>query len=104
MGVNDLTGASQEFTSALQVNPNKQNSLLGRGMIEYRQGNLDAAVSDLSRASQIGPLPLASFWLGKSFEAKGEAHSAMSAYEAALRVNPSMVEAEERLDVLRARQ
>lgn len=104
MEVNDLRGASQEFTSALQVNPNKQNSLLGRGMIEYRQGNLDAAVSDLSRASQIGPLPQAHFWLGKSLEAKGESQAAITAYEAALQLNPGMVEAEQRLDALRGRQ
>jgi tetratricopeptide (TPR) repeat protein len=104
MELNDLKGASQEFTSALQVNPNKQNSLLGRGMIEYRQGNLDAAVSDLSRASQIGPLPLADFWLGRSFEAKGEAQAAIKAYEAALQLNPSMAEAQQRLDILRVRQ
>ena len=104
MELNDLTGASQEFTSALQVNPNKQNSLLGRGMIEYRQGNLDAAVTDLSRASQIGPLPQADFWLGRSFEAKGDAQAAIKAYESASQLNPGMVEAEQRLDALRARQ
>lgn len=102
MELNDLQGASQEFTSALQVNPIKQNSLLGRGMIEYRQGNLDAAVSDLSRASQIGPLPQADFWLGRSLEASGQAPAAIRAYEAALQLSPGMVEAEQRLDALRA--
>jgi tetratricopeptide (TPR) repeat protein len=104
MEMNNLKGASQEFTSALQVNPNKQNSLFGRGMVEYRQGELDAAVSDLSRASQIGPLPQADFWLGRSLEAKGRAQAAISAYESALHLNPNMVEAQQRLDALRGRQ
>jgi tetratricopeptide (TPR) repeat protein len=104
MEMNNLKGASQEFTAALQVNPNKQNGLFGRGMVEYRQGELDAAVSDLTRASQIGPLPEADFWLGRSFEAKGQMQAAISAYEAALHLNPNMIEAQQRLDALRSRQ
>ena len=93
----------QEFTAALQVNPDKQNSLLGRGIVEYRLGNLDTAVNDLSRATQIAPLAPADFWLGRALEDKGQRQAATTAYEAALRLAPGMAEAQQRLNALRAR-
>ena len=44
-----------EYAAAIRINPNEYNSLLGRGTLEYRSGNLDAARSDFSRASEIAP-------------------------------------------------
>ncbi len=101
--LNDLQGAIEQFNGALQINPGKQNSLLGRGMAEYRQGNLDAAVADLSHAVQIAPLAQADFWLGRALEDKGQTEAAATAYEAAVRLAPGMAEAQQRLDALRAR-
>jgi protein O-mannosyl-transferase len=102
MGLNDLKAAEEEFTAALQVNPDKQNSLLGRGIAEYREGNLDAALRDLSRATQIAPLAPADFWLGRALEDKGQIQAAATAYEAALQLAPGMAEAQQRLNALRA--
>jgi Tfp pilus assembly protein PilF len=102
MGLNDPQRAEQEFSAALQLNPDKQNSLLGRGIVEYRQGNLNAAVNDLSRAAQIAPLAQADFWLGRALQDQGESQAAMTAYEAALQLAPGMVEATQRRDSLRA--
>jgi protein O-mannosyl-transferase len=99
-GLNDLKAAEEEFTAALQVNPNKQNSLLGRGIVEYRQGDLDTAVSDLSRARQIAPLAAADFWLGRALEDKGQIQAAATAYEEALRLDPGMAEAQQRRGAL----
>jgi tetratricopeptide (TPR) repeat protein len=103
LDLNDLKGAIDHFSAALQVNPDKQNSLLGRGMAEYRLGNLDAAVSDLSRAVQVAPLAQADFWLGRALEDKGETAAAAQAYDATLQLAPSMTEAQQRLDRLRKR-
>jgi tetratricopeptide (TPR) repeat protein len=100
---NDLQGAIDQFDGALQINPGKQNSLLGRGIAEYRQGNLNAAVADLSHASQIAPLAQADFWLGRALEDKGQTEAAATAYETAVRLAPGMAEAQQRLDALRAR-
>ena len=100
---NDPDAAIEQFNSALQINPDKQNSLLGRGIAEYRHGNLNAAVADLSHASQIAPLAQADFWLGRALEDKGQTEAAASAYDAALRLAPGMAEAQQRLDALRAR-
>lgn len=98
---NDYKSAADQFTAALQINPGKQNSLLGRGIAEYRQGSLDAAIADLSRAAQLAPMAQAYFWLGRAQEDKGQTQAAASAYAAALQLAPGMAEAQQRLDALR---
>jgi Tfp pilus assembly protein PilF len=103
MGMNDLKASQAEFTAALQVYPDKQNSLLGRGMVEYREGNLDGAVRDLTHAAQIGPSAAADFWLGRALEDKGQPQAASLAYQAALQLAPNMTEAQQRLDALRVK-
>jgi tetratricopeptide (TPR) repeat protein len=100
----DLKEATWQFTAALQINPHKQNSLLGRGIAEYRQDNLDAAITDLSRAVEVGPLAQADFWLGRTLEDKGQIQAAASAYSAALQLAPGMTEAQERLEALRGKR
>ena len=102
MGLSDLKAAVEEFTAALQPNPDKQNSLLGRGIAEYRQGKLDAAVSDLSRAARIAPMAAADFWLGRALEDQGQTQAASAAYEAALQLAPGMAEAQRHLNALRS--
>jgi tetratricopeptide (TPR) repeat protein len=98
----DLNGAKDQFTAALQINPEKQNSLLGRGMVEFRQGDLASAVADLSHAAQIAPSAQADFWLGRALEAKGQMQPAVMAYQAALALAPEMAEARDRLNALQA--
>jgi protein O-mannosyl-transferase len=100
--LNDSKAAIEQFDGALQINPGKQNSWLGRGIAEYRQGNLNAAVAALSHASQIAPLAQADFWLGRALEDKGQIEAAATAYEDAVRLAPGMAEAQQRLDALRA--
>ena len=102
MGQSDLDAAEKEFSVALRANPNKQNSFLGRGMVEYREGKLDAATADLSHAAQIAPSAAANFWLGRAFEDQGQKQAAEAAYEAALQIAPDMAEARQRLDALRS--
>lgn len=101
--LNDPQAAVEHFTAALAINPGKQNSLLGRGIAQYRRGYLDAAIADLSGAAQIGPLAQADFWLGRALEDKGQAQAAADAYREALQVGPGMAEAQQRLEALRAK-
>ncbi len=102
MRLNQPLEATQEFDAALQINPDRQNSLLGRGMIEYRQGNMSAALADFTRASQIAPMALAEFWVGRTLEDTGQLQAASSAYQAALHLAPGMKEAQQRLAALGA--
>jgi tetratricopeptide (TPR) repeat protein len=101
LDLNDPQAATEQFTAALQISPEKQNSLLGRGLAEYRQGRLDSAVTDLSHAARIAPLAQADFWLGRALENQGQTQAAASAYAAALKLAPGMAEAEQRLNALR---
>ncbi len=93
LNLNELQSAKNEFTAALQIVPDKQNSLLGRGMVEFQEGKMDAAVTDLTRASQISPSAMAQFWLGRTYEAEHNWGAATLAYQAALQIAPGMAEA-----------
>jgi tetratricopeptide (TPR) repeat protein len=92
--------AMAEFTRAISVNPYEQNSFLGRGMIEQRQGKLDAALEDFTRAAQISPSPFALYWRGRVLEAKGMNSEAAASYAAALQMAGDFGDARVRLEKL----
>jgi Tfp pilus assembly protein PilF len=96
----NFAAAIPEFNQAIALNPSEQNSYLGRGMIEQQSWNYDAAIADLSRAAQIAPSPFALYWLGRTFENKGDFQRAATAYRAALQLAPGMADARARLQVL----
>jgi tetratricopeptide (TPR) repeat protein len=99
---NHIREALSEFDAAINLSATEQSSFIGRGSIELGQGRVDVALTDFMRATQIAPSPLAYFWLGQAFEAKGEAAAAVTAYENALRLAPQFVEAQTRLSILHA--
>lgn len=101
MNSHDLKSAEQQFTAALQIEPKKQNSLLGRGMAEYQEKSYDAALNDLSTAAKVAPFAPADLWLGRTLEEKGDKRAAAEAYEAALQLAPGLTEAQQRLTALR---
>jgi tetratricopeptide (TPR) repeat protein len=96
--------AIAEFTQAIALNPNEQNSLIGRGTTEREEGKLDAALQDFQRAAQIAPSPLAYYWQGRVLEDKGEASAAIEAYRAALKLAPDFTEAKSRLESIEKRE
>jgi tetratricopeptide (TPR) repeat protein len=92
--------ATTELDAAIAIDPNAQNSFIGRGTANLQMGNLDAAVTDFARAAQIGPSPMALYWLGQTLERRGEAQGAVQAYTAALKLAPAMSAARTRLQAL----
>jgi len=100
MGAGQPEAAIKELNQAIALNPQEQNSYIGRGMIEYRAGSLNAAASDFYTAARIAPSPVACFWLGKTLEDAGQPAQAKQAYSEALRLAPGMNDARVRLDVL----
>ncbi len=100
MQLNQAAEAISQFDAAIRINPNKQNSFLGRGSVEYKQGNLGAALSDFSCAAQLAPSAAANFWIGRTLEDKGDFAGAAKAYEMTLRLAPDMKEAQARLDAV----
>lgn len=92
--------ALTELDAAIAIDPNAQNSFIGRGTAHLQLGNLDAAVTDFARAAQIAPSPIALYWLGQALERRGETRSAVEAYTAALKLAPAMNAARTRLQAL----
>jgi protein O-mannosyl-transferase len=95
--------ATKELTAAIALNPAEQNAYIGRGTIELKSFNLDAAIADFFRAAQIAPSPVACFWLGRALETKGDLLRAANAYAAALQLAPNFADARSRLDALQPR-
>ena len=103
LGEQNYPEALTELSAAIALDPNEQNSYIGRGTIEMQTMKVDAAIEDFSRAAQIAPSPIAFYWLGRALESKGESQQAVRAYGAALQLAPAMAEARARLDSLRAK-
>jgi Tfp pilus assembly protein PilF len=103
LGEQKYPEAMTELSAAIALDPNEQNSYIGRGTIEMETMNVDAAIADFSKAAQIAPSPIAFYWLGRALESKGDAQQAARAYAAALQLAPTMAEARARLDFLRAK-
>ena len=103
LGLNNFPAALTDLNAAIALNPSEQNSYIGRGIIEQRSWNLDAAIADFSRATQIAPSPLADLHLGEAWETKGDYARAELAYAAALQLSPAMAEARMRLEALHNR-
>jgi protein O-mannosyl-transferase len=101
LGEGKYAAAVTELSAAIALDPNAQNSYIGRGTAEMQMMSTDAAIEDFTKAAQIGPSPLALFRLGQALETKGESRRAVNAYAAALQLAPSMAEARARLDALR---
>jgi tetratricopeptide (TPR) repeat protein len=92
--------AQAEFTKAIALNPYEQNSRIGRGLIEYEEGKLDAALQDFEQAAQIAPSPMAAYWEGRVMEEKGQLAASVEAYRNALKLAPNFGDARTRLENL----
>ena len=101
--VHDSASAMTELSAAIALNPDEMNSYMGRGMIELQSWNLDAAIADFSRATEISPSPVSCYWLGRALETKGDLRRAASAYATALQMSPGMTDARTRLAALQAK-
>jgi len=49
------------LNATIALDPNQQNSYIGRGTIEMQTGGLDAAVVDFATAASIAPSPIACY-------------------------------------------
>jgi tetratricopeptide (TPR) repeat protein len=103
MEAKDFPAATSELNRAIALNPDEQNSYIGRATIELQAGNYDGAIVDFAHAAQIAPSPTACYWLGRALESKGDYRRASSAYAAALQLAPGMAEARTRLQALQSK-
>jgi tetratricopeptide (TPR) repeat protein len=98
-----LAAAISEFDAAISIAPKNWLPFTNRGLVEYAQGNLDAAIGDFSHAVAIEATPKDYFWLGRSLEDKGQFGQAATAYENALRLEPNLSDAKAGLARIRAK-
>jgi protein O-mannosyl-transferase len=89
--------AFKEFSAAIALNPDEQNSFIGRGMIEREEGKFDAALGDLDAANKISSSALSYYWKGRVLEDEKQFQSAAEAYNAALKLAPQFADAAARL-------
>jgi protein O-mannosyl-transferase len=100
LGLQNFPLAITELSTAISLNPAKQNSYIARGTAEFQSSNFAAATADFSRAASLAPSPLALFWLGRSYEVTHDLDRAAGAYQAALQLAPNFVDARARLEAL----
>jgi protein O-mannosyl-transferase len=100
----DLPGALAEYNASLRLNPENAHSLLGRGTIEYRWGQYDAALADLNKSAQLSPLPEVYSLIGRVYEAQSKLGMAAKSYQTALGLDPNFAEASSRLAALEQKQ
>lgn len=99
-GENNLPAALAEYNAALRLDPEESHSLLGRGMIEYGQGEWDAALADLKKSAGLWSSPVTYSTMGHVYENEGNLKAAAECYERALTIDPNFAEASSRLGSL----
>jgi len=99
---NQLPEARSAFTEALRIQPDKQNSMIARGLAEFRMRDFANAEADFLQGASLSPDGPASYWLGRSREAQGNITGAVVAYHQALALQPDLQEAKEHLQAVQS--
>jgi tetratricopeptide (TPR) repeat protein len=96
--------ALQSYDEALRLNANQFNAFLGLGVLEEKQGKLDDAILNYSRAVEIAPSAPGYVRLGHALQRAGRRQDAVAAYRAALAISPDLKEAQDEVNVLSGAQ
>ena len=93
--LNDFPAAIEAFSEVVGINPTSYQGLLRRGIIYYRQNELESAIADLEKAIQYsgGMDSRAHFWLAVCLAAQERHGDASVHYSRAIRFNPSLTTA-----------
>jgi len=91
-------GASQEYETALKLDPQNADGHFGRGMVRLQAppgfgGDLDGAIKDFEAAGAKRPFAEAQYYLGEVYRKKGMTDKAKAAYQKALELKPGYPEA-----------
>ena len=100
-GLGDDQRAQTHYKQALQYNPNQFNAWLGLGLLAQKQGKLGEALTNLSRSVEVQPTARGFLALGNALRQSGRNVEALSAYEQALNISPSLAEAQQATESLR---
>ncbi len=92
--------ARQSFLEALRLNPNQPNVWRGLGTLAQKQGTINDAIADFSRAVDLQPTGEAYLDLGRSLQQARRNSEALDAYRQALMLSPGLAEAQQAADAL----
>lgn len=98
----DLDLAMQLLDTVVLLNPDFAEGWNMRATLHALRNEYPAAIADTQRALELEPRQfMALQGLGELLEGLGDEKGALKAYEAALKINPSMEEAKQKAKVLR---
>jgi len=85
----NVLGAIDEFTKAIEIDPQFDRAYTNRGIMWMETGDYDKAIMDINRAIEINPQQFAAFnSRGNARRFKGEFDSAIADYTTAIGLNP----------------
>ena len=92
LAMKDVDHAQQSFSKSLQSDPSNVPALIGTGLLAHRNGNLEFAIRQYTKAVSIQPSDLGYALLGRAFEQSGRSSDANTAYQQAERLSPNMAD------------
>ena len=89
----DYSGAIEDFTAAIRLNPNEPGIYSNRGLARASKGDFQGAIVDYNQAIRINPnYAIGYLHRGLAYSALKDYQNALSDYEQALRLNPNLGE------------
>jgi len=79
----DSGRAEQDFSTAINRNPNYFSHYLARGVLRYESGRKQDALPDLEKSHQLLPTPTAAYYLGEQASSSGNNAKALGYYQQA---------------------
>jgi tetratricopeptide (TPR) repeat protein len=105
LGASDLAGAIEAYTGAITLNPDSMAAHLKRGLAYRQRRELDAALRDLRRASELDPTsPRVFEWQGDVHLELGRHARAAERYEQSVAIDDRQPDVHYKLAVARYRE
>ena len=100
--LHDFGRAQENFTTALQLNPNQVMALVNLGLLAQRNGNYQEAIISYSRAMSVEPTAVGYLLLAKAEQGAGHPAEAQADITRAKQMTTDFSEAQHRADGLLA--
>ncbi|MEH2048891.1 tetratricopeptide repeat protein [Nostoc sp.] len=86
----DFSGAIEDYTQAIEINPNYANAYMNRGLAHYDLGDNQAAIEDYNQAIKINP-NYANAYINRGLARYdlGDKQTAIEDYNQAIEINPN---------------
>lgn len=90
----DYARAKQNYEAAVKLEPDTPHAWIGLGLLAQKNGDLNRAIEDYSRAMSIQPTDAGYLLLAQALEKAGRTQEAKAAYETAQRLSPDLKQAQ----------